>query len=82
MATAGAEGEGSASGNFAFKLTCKFVFFPSLFNYSSIKHDLSCLATYARVVKTGVPRAHGGRSNRALIQILSFLLREQLDWGG
>ena len=30
MATAGAKGEGSASGNFAFKFTCKFVSFPSL----------------------------------------------------
>lgn len=46
------------------------------------KGEGSASATYARVVKTGVPRAHGGRSNRALIQIPFFLLREQLDWGG
>lgn len=39
------------------------------FNYSSIKHNLSCLATYAGAVRTGMPRAHDGRSNRALIQI-------------
>ncbi|KAL3572264.1 hypothetical protein D5086_026168 [Populus alba] len=33
------------------------------------KGEGSASATYARAVKTGVPRAHGGRSNRALIQI-------------
>ncbi|KAB2074275.1 hypothetical protein F383_11156 [Gossypium arboreum] len=30
-------------------------------------------ATYSRVVRTGVPKAHGGRRNRGLIQI-PFLL--------
>lgn len=32
------------------------------------------LATYTRVVRTGMPRAHGGRSNQALIRLPFFFI--------
>ncbi|XP_058076156.1 uncharacterized protein LOC131224790 isoform X4 [Magnolia sinica] len=52
---------------------------------SQISEAYSCLqagtrlersdhATYARVVRTGVPRVYGGRSNRALVMAPFFLL--------
>lgn len=82
MVTAGAKGEDSASGNMAFYLQSCFLF-SGCQHYSSIKHELSCLATYARVVRTGVPRAHGGRSNRALIQIpFLFIILGTVGLGG
>ncbi|XP_031381675.1 chaperone protein DnaJ isoform X3 [Punica granatum] len=34
---------------------------------SGSRGDGSSTATYSRVVRTGVPRTHGGRGNRALI---------------
>ncbi|KAJ6729306.1 hypothetical protein OIU85_020247 [Salix viminalis] len=47
------------------------------------KGEDSASATYARVVRTGVPRAHGGRSNRALIQIpFLFIILGTVGLGG
>ncbi|XP_021613587.1 uncharacterized protein LOC110615789 isoform X7 [Manihot esculenta] len=34
----------------------------------------STSATYTRVVRTGMPRAHGGRSNQALIRLPFFFI--------
>ncbi|KAJ6873236.1 hypothetical protein NC651_032229 [Populus alba x Populus x berolinensis] len=45
------------------------------------KGEGSASATYARAVKTGVPRAHGGSSNRALIQI-PFFFYSGNSWTG
>ncbi|MBA0704316.1 hypothetical protein Golax_016582 [Gossypium laxum] len=39
----------------------------------SVRYCVSSVATYSHVVRTGVPKAHGGRRNRGLIQI-PFLL--------
>ncbi|KAF3436602.1 hypothetical protein FNV43_RR23694 [Rhamnella rubrinervis] len=45
--------------------------------------EVSASATYARVVKTGVPRAHGGRRNNRLIQVpFLFLIAGTVALGG
>ncbi|XP_017615646.1 uncharacterized protein LOC108460599 isoform X2 [Gossypium arboreum] len=41
--------------------------------YTCLQSGSGREATYSRVVRTGVPKAHGGRRNRGLIQI-PFLL--------
>ncbi|XP_031381674.1 uncharacterized protein LOC116196202 isoform X2 [Punica granatum] len=45
--------------------------------------DGSSTATYSRVVRTGVPRTHGGRGNRALIGIpFLFIILGTIGLGG
>ncbi|EEF47182.1 conserved hypothetical protein [Ricinus communis] len=43
----------------------------------------STSATYSRVVRTGMPRAHGGRSNHILIRIpFLFIILGTVGLGG
>ncbi|PKI35571.1 hypothetical protein CRG98_044025 [Punica granatum] len=53
--------------------------------FKRISEAYSCLlsATYSRVVRTGVPRTHGGRGNRALIGIpFLFIILGTIGLGG
>ncbi|KAL3604359.1 hypothetical protein D5086_005218 [Populus alba] len=51
--------------------------------FPGAKGEDSASAAYARVVRTGVPRAHGGKSNRALIQIpFLFIILGTVGLGG
>ncbi|XP_031381676.1 dnaJ homolog subfamily B member 6-B isoform X4 [Punica granatum] len=50
---------------------------------SGSRGDGSSTATYSRVVRTGVPRTHGGRGNRALIGIpFLFIILGTIGLGG
>ncbi|XP_034908707.1 uncharacterized protein [Populus alba] len=63
----------------------KFKLISEAYTYlqTGAKGEDSASAAYARVVRTGVPRAHGGKSNRALIQIpFLFIILGTVGLGG
>ncbi|KAJ9187938.1 hypothetical protein P3X46_003347 [Hevea brasiliensis] len=50
---------------------------------SGVRGTDSASATYARVVRTGMPKAHGGRSNHVLIRIpFLFIILGTVGLGG
>ncbi|KDP28327.1 hypothetical protein JCGZ_14098 [Jatropha curcas] len=59
----------------------KSVSVTALLNSARGPHSAS--ATYSRVVRTGMPRAHGGRSNNVLIRIpFLFIILGTVGLGG
>lgn len=49
----------------------------------SVSNDPLVIAPYARVVKTGVPKAYSGRRNNRLVQVpLLFLIAGTVALGG
>lgn len=86
MPSTGTRRQGSSSGNFLLKnnfLYLSFSFNLACLVNSCLRCHLSWSVTNTRVVRTGVPRAQGGRGNAALIRVpFLFIILGTVALGG